>query len=173
MRWIKAQKELESRLADCLKERVCYNWDMTLFDDFRYIMKKFYIVVDGKTWFETNNKLWNDKVLEYGSQHTTPKYNDTFWLTSEARHYGVIMAIKETGTISLFMTEDIIQKYLNIYKIDKCLNNENYFFRVLAVLDHRTGRRKIKKLLENIDNEPEWFRKYITLRAEAQNIYIG
>lgn len=173
MRWIKAQKELESRLADCLKERVCYNWDMTLFDDFRYIMKKFYIVVDGKTWFETNGDLWNDKVLEYGSQHTKPIYNFCWGLTPEARHYGVIMATKETGTVSVYMTEDIIQKYLNIYKIDKCLNHENYFFRVLAVLDRRTGRRKIKKLLENINSEPEWFRKYIILRAEAQNIYIG
>lgn len=83
------------------------------------------------------------------------------------------MATKETGTVSVYITEDILQKYLNIYKIDKCLNHENYFFRVLAVLDRRTGRRKIKKLLENIDSEPEWFRKYIILRAEAQNINIG
>lgn len=171
MRWINAQKELESRLADCLKERVCYNWDMTFFDDFRYIMKKFYIVIDDKTWFEINEDLWKDKVLEYGSQHTKPENNFWWGLTPEAYRYGVIMAAKE-GIFNVEMTEDILQKYLNIYKIDKCLNHENYFFRVLAVLDHRTGRRKIKKLLENIDSEPEWFRKYIILRAEAQNIYI-
>lgn len=84
MRWIKAQKELESRLAGCLKERVCYNWDMTFFDDFRYIMKKFYIVIDDKTWFETNEDLWKDKVLEYGSQHTKPKNNSYWGLIPEA-----------------------------------------------------------------------------------------
>ncbi|MDE6679207.1 MAG: hypothetical protein K2K02_09220, partial [Ruminococcus sp.] len=76
----------------------------------------------------------------------------------------------EIGVISLCNINDIMQKYLNIYKIDKCINHDNYIFRVLAVLDHRTGRRKIKQLLENIDNEPIWFRKYIRLRAEAQNI---
>ncbi|MDE6797118.1 MAG: hypothetical protein K2J36_03800 [Ruminococcus sp.] len=168
MRWYKAQKELENRLADCLKERVCYNFDGLEYD--KYIMA-FRITVDGKTWFETNDKLWKNKVLEYGSQHTKPKYNSYWGLTSEARCYGVVMVAKETGTVGLYITEDIIQKYLNIYKIDKCLNHDNYFFRVLAVLDHRTGRRKIKQLLKNIDSEPEWFRKYITLRAEAQNIY--
>lgn len=170
MRWIKAQKELESRLAGCLKERVYYNFDGL--ESGGYI-KAFRITVDGKTWFETNEDLWKDKVLEYGSQHTKPKNNSYWGLIPEARRYGVIMATKETGTVSVYITEDILQKYLNIYKIDKCLNHENYFFRVLAVLDRRTGRRKIKKLLENIDSEPEWFRKYIILRAEAQNINIG
>lgn len=172
MRWIKAQKELESRLADCLKERVCYNFDGDELESGGYI-EAFRITVDGETWFATNKELWHNKVLEYGSQHTKPKNNSYWGLTPEARRYGVIMATKETGTVSVYITEDIIQKYLNIYKIDKCLNNDNYLFRVLAVLDHRTGRRKIKKLLENIDSEPEWFRKYIILRAEAQNIYIG
>lgn len=173
MRWIKAQKELESRLADCLKERVCYNFDGL--ESGGYI-KAFRITVDGETWFATNQESWRNKVLEYGSQHTKPKNNSYWGLTPEARRYGVIMAtkeIKKTGTVSVYMTEDILQKYLNIYRIDKCLNNDNYLFRVLAVLDRRTGRRKIKKLLENINSEPEWFRKYIILRAESQNIYIG
>lgn len=171
MRWEIAQKELESRLADCLKERVCYNCDgyEAKSDP---CLKAFRITVDGETWFETNDDLWENKVLEYGSQHTKPKRNDYWWLTPEAHRYGTVMTAKETGIISKRMVEDFIQKYLNIYKIDKCLNHDNYFFRVLAVLDHRTGRRKIKQLLKNIDSEPEWFRKYITLRAEAQNIYI-
>lgn len=168
MRWGKAQKELENRLADCLKERVCYNFDGL--ESGKYITA-FRITVDGEMWSETNDELWKNKVLKYGSQHTKPKYNFYWGLTSEARSYGTVMATKETGTVSVYCVADIVQKYLNIYKIDKCLNHDNYFFRVLAVLDHRTGRRKIKQLLKNIDSEPEWFRKYITLRAEAQNIY--
>jgi len=68
---------------------------------------------------------------------------------------------------------EMIHNYLNVYTIDKCLNHENYFYRILSVLDRRTGKRKIKSLLENIDSEPEWFRKYINLRADAENIHIN
>ncbi len=168
MRWSKAQNELYSRLANCLKKRVIYDIDID--EDTDTYIHGFRIIVDGETWLETNGELWENKVLEYGSQHTKPKFNDYWWLTPEARKYGVLMTTKEIGIINLNMIYEIMQKYLNIYKIDKCLNHDNYFFRVLAVLDHRTGRRKIKQLLENIDNEPIWFRKYIRLRAKAQNM---
>ncbi|MDE6502298.1 MAG: hypothetical protein K2L10_09465 [Ruminococcus sp.] len=170
MRWNKAQNELYSRLADCLKKRVIYDIDIDKYTDTH--IHGFRIIVDGETWFENNEDLWENKVVEYGSQHTKPPFNDFMWLTLEASNYGVLMTAKEIGLINLHCIYDIVQKYLNIYKIDKCLNHDNYIFRVLAVLDHRTGRRKIKQLLENIDNEPIWFRKYIRLRAKAQNIYI-
>ena len=42
----------------------------------------------------------------------------------------------------------------------------NYFIRLLAVLDARLGKRRVKALADNIDNEPEWFRKWIMLRTQ-------
>ncbi|MDE5557376.1 MAG: hypothetical protein K2J32_06730 [Ruminococcus sp.] len=70
------------------------------------------------------------------------------------------MATKEMGTVGMtgysgdyFMS--MIHNYLNVHTIDECINHENYFYRILAVLDRRTGNRKIKTLLDNIDSEPE------------------
>ena len=48
---------------------------------------------------------------------------------------------------------------------DEAIAHGNYFIRLLAVLDARLGKRKVKELVNNIDNEPEWFRKWILLRA--------
>ena len=59
----------------------------------------------------------------------------------------------------------LVHQYLNVLSIDESIAHGNYFIRLLAVLDARLGKRKIKELADNIDNEPEWFRKWILLRA--------
>ena len=60
---------------------------------------------------------------------------------------------------------EYIHQYLNVLSIDEAIAHENYFIRLLAVLDARLGKRRIKTLADNIDDEPEWFRKWILLRA--------
>ena len=166
--WSKTKKALENRLAECLRDRVYYTFaNHTYFyngsagGDFEFY-PLFYIRVDKETWFVTNVK-WTEKVSEY--EKITHDYKKA-----------VDMATKEMGTLDMFgytkgdYLMEMVHNYLNVYTIDECMNHDNYFYRILAVLDRRTGKRKIKALLDNIDNEPEWFRKYITLRATAQNI---
>ena len=53
--------------------------------------------------------------------------------------------------------------------IDEAIAHDNYFIRLLAVLDARLGKRRIKALAGNIGNEPEWFRKWILLRAGTKS----
>lgn len=64
-----------------------------------------------------------------------------------------------------------IHKYLNVYSVRECLDNGNYILILLAVLDRKTGKRIVKKLVDNISNEPEWFRKFIFLCAESEGIH--
>ena len=64
-----------------------------------------------------------------------------------------------------------IHKYLNVYSARECLDSGNYILKLLAVLDRRIGKRTVKKLADNISNEPEWFRKFIFLRAEGEGIH--
>ena len=63
-----------------------------------------------------------------------------------------------------------IHYYLNVLSADESLTNDNYFIRLLAILDKRVGKRRLRPLLDNIENEPEWFRKWIRLRCEAEGI---
>lgn len=64
-----------------------------------------------------------------------------------------------------------IHKYLNVYSVRECLNSENYILELLAVLDRKIGKRTVKQLADKISTEPEWFRKFILLRAESEGIY--
>jgi len=95
--WSKTRQVLESRLADGLKGRVSYHWDVYRRDGKCptecHVMS---IFVDGECWFHTNQRFWD---VKYGTR-PEPKDNDI---------------IRETG---------------------------------------------------NIDNEPEWFRKWILLQKQ-------
>lgn len=63
---------------------------------------------------------------------------------------------------------EYIHQFLNVLSIEEAIAHDNYFIRLLAVLDARLGKRRIKALAANLGNEPEWFRKWILLRAGTQ-----
>ena len=153
--WSKTRQVLESRLAENLKGRVRFQYDV-------YRTKKckakpwwwttshvLSILVDGTPWFCTNPLFWEEKY------RSLP-------------HPGDEDIIRETGFVPCEWrpsATSLIHQYLNVLSIEEAISHGNYFIRLLAVLDARLGKRKIKELVNNIDNEPEWFRKWILLRA--------
>ncbi|MBR2957971.1 MAG: hypothetical protein IKC20_06945, partial [Clostridia bacterium] len=54
--------------------------------------------------------------------------------------------------------------------ISEALNSENPIVRMFAVLDRRVGKRTLKKLKDNISNQPEWLRVFYIMRTQAENI---
>ena len=63
-----------------------------------------------------------------------------------------------------------VHQFLNVLSIEESLTHENYFIRMLALLDSRTGKRRIKKMAEHIKDEPEWFQKWILLRLGTKQV---
>ena len=57
--------------------------------------------------------------------------------------------------------------------IEKSLVSENIIVRIFAVLDRRVGRRTLRKIGENIENEPETFRMFYDIRMNADKAYRG
>ncbi|MDE6798656.1 MAG: hypothetical protein K2J36_11710, partial [Ruminococcus sp.] len=115
--WSKTKKALESRLAECLRDRVYYTFARHTYYDYHwdYQYPIFYIRVDKETWFATNPQ-WNYKVKEYN--RITRNYQKA-----------VDMATKEMGTLDMFgYTEhedylmEMVHNYLNVYTIEECMN---------------------------------------------------
>jgi len=79
--------------------------------------------------------------------------------------------LRETGFVQTgpdFYDNDAlkyIHDYLNVLPYEGSLQSENYFIRLLVLLDRRLGKRRLKKILENIKLEPEWSRKWVMLRG--------
>ncbi len=143
--WSKTRQVLESRLAEPLKGRVRYQYDVYRNAVDQQVMS---ILVDGEPWFCTNPLFWQEMYKTYPH----PKDEE------------IIMNTGYVGNTS-GQAMEYIHQFLNVLSIDEAISHENYFIRLLAVLDARLGKRRIKALADNIDNEPEWFRKWILLRA--------
>lgn len=52
--------------------------------------------------------------------------------------------------------------------IEKSLESDNMLIRIFAILDRRVGRRRLEKMRQGIENEPEVFRKFYDIRMEAK-----
>ena len=157
--WSKTRLVLESRLAKNLKGRVSYHYDVYRTKgckekhDWWTEMHVLSIIVDGEAWFCTNPQFYR----QY--------YRDGAYRFGEISENEII---RETGLVAGGFWETramwYIHEYLNVLSIDQAIKHDNYFIRLLAVLDARLGKRKIKALVDNMENEPEWFRKWILLR---------
>ena len=137
---------LESRLPEDLKGRVKYHYDV-----YRYAASEcqaMSILVDGETWFCTDPRFWRE--VHYRDDHEVETNK----------------VIYDTGHVGNSWGEAMkyVHQFLNVLSIDESISSDNYFIRMLAILDSRLGKRRIRKMAQYIDQEPEWFRKWIRLR---------
>ncbi len=154
--WSRTKQALESRLAEGLKGRVAYNYAVYRMDGkCPTECQVLSILVDGESWFHTNQRFWIEKYK------TRPEPED-------------IDIIRETGLVENYWggVMKYVHQYLNVLSIEEAIAHENYFIRLLAVLDARLGKRKIRELAANVANEPEWFRKWIMLRACGTEVVV-
>lgn len=146
--WSKTKQVLESRLPEDLKGRVKYNYDV--YRDGSTEIQVFSIIVDGEVWFHTNPKFW-DELYKPHPNCCTANEMDVIWRSGYVENcYGSAMKY--------------VHDFLNVLSIEDSATNENYFIRLLALLDSRLGKRRIRKMAQYIDQEPEWFKKWIRLR---------
>ena len=159
--WSKTRKALLERLAPTLKERVDYHYAVYEHAPLPNLaaFHVFYIRVDQQVWFATNQNFYDEFYKkDYDARESAPEI--------AANEF-----IRETGFVQTgpdFCDNDAlkyIHDYLNVLPYEECLQSDNYFIRLLALLDRRLGKRRLKKIVENIDQEPEWFRKWVRLRA--------
>ena len=172
--WSKTKQVLTERMADSLKKRVRYNFEVYTTNKCHWWSETpvFYIYVDGERWFSTKLFYYLLKEAEYLHENVDRSlpYHE-YWEAhiragSAACAYASKYGFMDVDSIML-----CIHKYLNVYSARECLDSGNYILKLLAVLDRRIGKRTVKKLADNISNEPEWFRKFILLRAEGEGIH--
>lgn len=144
--WSKTKQILESRLPDDLKGRVKYIYNVHRNGSSE--VQAMSILVDSEVWFCTDPRFWNE-LYKMGYERSAE-----------------IDIIKRTGYVGNSWGEAMkyVHQFLNVLSIEDSLISENYFIRLLAILDSRTGKRRIKKMAEKIKEEPAWFQKWIMLR---------
>ena len=79
-------------------------------------------------------------------------------------------AVNDTGYVTIDSFMKCLHKYLCNLSIGEAVTSENYVFHMLAMFDRRLGKRKISDILNKIEEEPEWFRKFVLIRAESEGM---
>lgn len=156
--WSKTRQELESRLAGCLKNRVFYSF--AVHHSKRYIrsidMPIFYLRVDKQTWFASNPQFYAARA-QLSDFQKMPENAD-------------FSSIYESGYVDVDRVMEYVHQYLNVYSLTDCLESGNYFLYMLAILDRRLGKRRLHEILDHLEQEPVWIRKYILLRAKGEGL---
>lgn len=166
--WSKTRQVLESRLCLELTGRVQFHYDVYRTNRDRENrlwfteMNVFSILVDGEAWFSTNPQYYIE-LYRSDMSHACPQVDKN----EVIRKFGYVPASDVSSDSVMFY----VHRFLNELSFEESLNNENYFIRLLALLDKRLGKRRIKALADVVDSEPEWFRKWIRLRMEAFTVF--
>ena len=73
------------------------------------------------------------------------------------------------GVFEIYDITDAIRIYTQA-PIDISLQHENPVVRLFAILDYRVGKRSLLKLIDTIEEQPEWLKIFYRLRLDAENI---
>ncbi len=155
MIWSKLKKLIKERFADNVKKEI--DFFMTEYDNDSHYGRA-WITINGKEVvnfstaesFEHFGKPWNELTVdENWARHSK--------ISDEDRTPGYLV---EKGEFSRGDFTKSCFAYLD-YNIQEAHQSEHPIIRMLAVLDRRTGKRKLKELLET-ENNPlvKYFLKY-------------
>ena len=89
----------------------------------------------------------------------------------QAEEEGRILAIYD-GYVDSFDIPRAIKKYMN-QDIAASLRSDDPLIRLFAILDRRVGKRTLKRLVQEVDQQPEWLKRFYYLRFESEGIAVA
>lgn len=179
--WHKLKKRLETEfLADSLKGHITYFRTMFTPQSRQDKQDNFYtgimnikydneviFTADNKTYFEKNYHKKDGNIFESPNNYRDKNKKITNYNIDAVKNNQIESAIDNAVYYKDF------REYLDIYinmSINDALYNENPVYRMLAILDHRVGKRTLNKLLETYHNEPKWLQKIYEIRFRSEDI---
>lgn len=160
--WSGMRKYLEQEmLAESLSRRVRYGCTTYVGMDGCRI---FEMCVDGKqikrfSW-ETVNSYFIEK--GYKEKSCIGEYWDEFWTLLDK------YSINERTEYTDEEFCDALEKYRN-QDIKVSIQSSNPLIKMFAILDRRVGKRTLRRIQDEITNQPVWLQQIYFLRIDAEN----
>ena len=162
--WSKTRKAMYDRMTPKLRGRVIY--------DFEYCRPRYRTEPPATSKchcvFCSYNRFFKiviDKKEEIMIANSGVYYKSKFYPTEEEK--------REKGLFEIADVTFAMHLYLNVWPIEKCLSWDNPVVYLFALFDRRIGKRTVGEIYEDRFSKPEWIKKFICLRAEAEGIGKG
>ncbi len=75
------------------------------------------------------------------------------------------------GTFNTHSFTNALEKFFHM-DIKDSINSDNYLIRLLAILDRRVGKRTLTKLVDQLEEQPDWLKYFYKLRLSSENITL-
>ncbi|MBE6755755.1 MAG: hypothetical protein E7555_04810 [Ruminococcaceae bacterium] len=162
--WSGMRKYLEEEmLAESLSGRIRYGCTSYAgMDD----CKIFEVCIDGKQVKRFSWETVNTYFIDNGfTQNKNPYGEREYWQEFQSLLERCSINDREEYTDEEFCSA--LERYRGS-DIQKSISSENPLVRMFAVLDRRVGKRTLDKIKEDIENQPEWLKKFYKLRISAE-----
>ena len=161
--WSAMRRILEQEnICDSLKGRIQYF--QTRYRGAHDQTSRIAIRLDGKEIFQSDYPNWmTRKYVVLSELRDNAAGNERHSLLHEKANY---IASTQGGSYSFY---DSFYNYYNS-SIDKSIESPDAMVRLFAILDKRLGKRRLEKLLPEIERQPEWIQVFFKLRIEAEGI---
>jgi len=161
--WSAMRKILEQEnICTSLKGRIQYF--QTRYRDAHDQTSRIAIRLDGKEVFKSDYFDWAKKQFEASRELCAgvdgKKHYATFY--EKVNH----LASSRGGLPSFF---DSFYTYHN-NSISDSLVSPDAMVRLFAILDKRVGKRRLEKVLSDVESQPEWLQIFFKLRLDAEGI---
>ncbi|MDE6539930.1 MAG: hypothetical protein K2K66_07050 [Ruminococcus sp.] len=157
-RWSKIRYKLENEyLADSLKGRIKYfvtSYNRSDHDGRASILLDGHEIIEGSYWEQWSKSHLLPKDENYKYRYNFAIMDDIALQFGQFDHWCFYRAFDEFDNQS----------------IEKSLFSEDAIVRVFALLDRRTGKKRLRAMKDTIHNEGEVFRTFFNIRATAEGI---
>jgi len=163
--WSSMRKQLEQEnICGALKGRVQYF--VTRYRKSHDQEGRVAILLDGQEvfkscyydWCKTRVQVLDDFPESQMADSTYWKYWDMVHLETENR-----------GSFEQNVFYDAFHYYQN-HSIDDCLASDRAIVRMFAILDKRTGKRRLHKHFSEVEAQPDWLKFFYGLRMDVDGI---
>lgn len=165
MIWSKQKQILKNNLCESLRDRIDFN--IIKYRKSHDSLGRAVITLDKKEICSMATIVFEREHFNVvGFRLDNESFDD--YIKRDLEGYKIV---KENGYFSEFDFYESINIYLNI-SIEDAIKSDNILVRVLSMLDKRLGKRRLKKLYEDIEKENDLVKKFYNLRLEAENMIL-
>ena len=127
------------------------------------------IRLDGKEIFQSDFFDWLIKRNTVEESNVIPREQPETSKSYWSYWNKVCLEVKNHGGFDQYGFYEAFHVYHN-QSIDKSLTSPDPVVRLLAVMDKRTGKRRLQKLFAEVETQPAWLQVFFKLRLEADGI---
>ena len=163
--WGSMRKQLEQEnICDALKGRVQYF--ATRYRKSHDREGRVAIRLDGQEVFKSCYFDWYKAREQVISDLTELKKGcSNYWEYWDIVH----LEAENRGSFDQFAFYDAFHYYQN-HSVDDCLASVSAIVRLFTILDKRVGKRRLQRLLPELEQQPDWLKFFYGLRMDVERI---